>query len=209
MKKTITVTLLLLSAVAFGQPPQHQTWTSSGTEFFSPLYSIKPNTTNGTYFNTWTTSNNGTQLDTSCAACRQSPVKLATATIKKLGNKAGTLDTISPSALLGRGKITVSLEAYHASTTSTTNPTCVATLYQSDDFYSWVPVSGAAVSTLTPSSVYSSTLTAVPSSGIATWSFFDKGSQYYMVGVSVTGDTASFRSTIHYMKDATIQLGVK
>ena len=107
----------------------------------------------------------------------------------------GTTPTIYP--INGRGVITLTTVTWHASATSTVNPTVVSTPQGSFDGYVWVNIPSLTASTLTPTATYSST---VQPTFTATWELADNYFLYYRVKHSVTNDTASVQDFYYLNK---------
>lgn len=107
------------------------------------------------------------------------------------------LPTLYP--VIGRGLITFTQYYVKASSTSTLNPVCVSTPQGSNDGYSWTNIPGVTAATVTPTAVYSATVT--PAS--AAWEFADNYFLYYRIKNTVTTDTAAIVGSYYLNKNFT------
>jgi hypothetical protein len=178
MKKLIVLFALLFSVASFGQTnkkvPSPNT-NPTGTSQFGPFLNLSNSSATG-----------GREVSTST-----------------LYLTSGWLNGTSPTLyqINGRGVITLTTVAWHASATSTVNPTVVSTPQGSFDGYVWVNIPSLTASTLTPTAVY---VASTQPTFTATWELTDNYYLYYRVKHTVTNDTASIQDFYYLNKNYSI-----
>ncbi len=155
-------------------------------ENWSQVWNISNN-----YKNSVNSTNIGYQMDTFQA----STIKLTTSSWSTIRS---TVDTFTPAALNGDGRIYFTAAAYKgAYVVASTNPVVVCSLYKSFDGNIYTPVVGASVFTLTATS------RTVPVT--CSWSIEQKDARFYQVWGTASVDTASLRADYYYIKNAVYQ----